>query len=121
MRIPFGTTGLELSRDVAGAEVLESAIGTLKAEGSEDDIVRQAMANPIGSVRLADLAKGKKTATIIVSDHTRPVPSKLILPPGCVVRQSSPREGASLSANGCNPLRPLRAKLLARIRNSSLR
>ena len=80
MRIPFGTTGLELSRDVTGAEVLESAIGTLKAEGSEDDIVKKAMANPIGSAKLSELAKGKKTATIIVSDHTRPVPSKHILP-----------------------------------------
>ena len=80
MRIPFGTTGLELSRDVAGAEVLESAIGTLKAEGSEDDIVKKAMANPIGSAKLSELAKGKKTATIIISDHTRPVPSKHILP-----------------------------------------
>lgn len=39
MRIPYGTTGLELDRDLTGAEVLESAIGTLKAEGSEDDIV----------------------------------------------------------------------------------
>ena len=80
MRIPFGTTGLELSRDVTGAEVLESAIGTLKAEDSEDDIVKKAMANPIGSAKLSELAKGKKTATIIVSDHTRPVPSKHILP-----------------------------------------
>lgn len=38
------------------------------------------MAAPMGSPRLAELAKGKKTATIIVSDHTRPVPSKHILP-----------------------------------------
>ena len=56
MRIPFGTTGLELSRDVTGAEVLESAIGTLKAESSEDDIVKKAMANPIGSAKLSELA-----------------------------------------------------------------
>lgn len=80
MRIPYGTTGLELHRDLTGAEILESAIGTLKAEGSEDDIVRKAMAEPIGSPSLRELAKGKKTCTIIVSDHTRPVPSKHILP-----------------------------------------
>ena len=80
MRIPYGTTGLELHRDVSNAEVLESAIGTLKAQGSEDDIVKAAMANPIGSPTLRQLAQGKKTATIIVSDHTRPVPSKHILP-----------------------------------------
>ena len=80
MRIPYGATGLELRRDLTGAEILESAIGTLKAQGSEDDIVAQAMANPIGSPSLAELAQGKKTCTIIVSDHTRPVPSKHILP-----------------------------------------
>ena len=80
MRIPYGTTGLELRRDLSGAEVLESGIGSLKAEGSEDDIVRRAMAQPIGSPRLAELARGKKTCTVIVSDHTRPVPSKHILP-----------------------------------------
>lgn len=80
MHIPYGTTGLELSRDVSGAEVLESAIGTLKAVGSEDDIVKKAMAEPIASSKLSELAKGKKTCTIIVSDHTRPVPSKHILP-----------------------------------------
>ena len=80
MHIPYGTTGLELRQDVSGAEILESAIGTLKAEGSEDDIVKRAMSAPIHSPRLSELAKGKKTATIIISDHTRPVPSKHILP-----------------------------------------
>lgn len=80
MHIPYGATGQELHRDVSGAEILESAIGTLKAEASEDELVKKAMETPIGSSRLAELAKGKKTATIIVSDHTRPVPSKHILP-----------------------------------------
>jgi nickel-dependent lactate racemase len=38
------------------------------------------MADPIGSPRLCELARGKKTAVIICSDHTRPVPSRQILP-----------------------------------------
>ena len=80
MRIPYGTTGTELRRDVSGAELLESQIGTLKAQGSEDERVQAARAAPIGSPRLSELARGKRTATIIVSDHTRPVPSKHILP-----------------------------------------
>lgn len=80
MLIPYGATSLELKRDVSGAEVLESAIGSLRAEGGEDELVRKAMANPIGSPRLSELARGKRTATIIISDHTRPVPSKHILP-----------------------------------------
>ena len=40
MRIPYGTTGLELSRDVSRAEVLESAIGALVAEGSGVESVK---------------------------------------------------------------------------------
>ena len=39
------------------------------------------MARPIGSRRLESLAIGKKNCTIIISDHTRPVPSRDILPP----------------------------------------
>lgn len=80
MKLPYGTTGIEWNYDLSRAEVLESGIGSLKAAGSEDDLVRRAMASPIGSPRLAALAKGKRTATIIISDHTRPVPSKHILP-----------------------------------------
>ena len=36
MRIPYGVTGAELHRDISGAEILESQIGTLKAEDSEE-------------------------------------------------------------------------------------
>ena len=42
--------------------------------------VAAALDNPIGSLKLEDLAKGKRTATLITSDHTRPVPSHLTLP-----------------------------------------
>ena len=44
------------------------------------ELVRQAMAAPIGTEPLSVLAKGKQRATLIISDHTRPVPSKDILP-----------------------------------------
>jgi len=42
--------------------------------------IRQAMDNPIGSPRLEELALGKKNAVVITSDHTRPVPSHLMMP-----------------------------------------
>ena len=42
--------------------------------------VTHALNHPIGSQRLDELAVGKKTATIITSDHTRPVPSHITLP-----------------------------------------
>ena len=38
------------------------------------------MENPIDSPRLYELAKGKEDCVIIISDHTRPVPSRDILP-----------------------------------------
>jgi len=36
--------------------------------------------NPIDSPRLSELAKDKKNIVLIASDHTRPVPSKIIVP-----------------------------------------
>ena len=37
--------------------------------------------SPTGSQPLSELAKGKKTACIVISDITRPVPNTLIVPP----------------------------------------
>lgn len=50
-------------------------------EYSQEDLVRHALDNPINSPRLGVLAKGKKNIVLIDSDHTRPVPSKIIVPP----------------------------------------
>lgn len=76
--IPFGKNFIEFDETVCN--VLSSSIGELKAEGSGLDIVRKAMEAPIDSPRLSALAKGKKSCVIIISDHTRPVPSRDILP-----------------------------------------
>ncbi|MEM8949675.1 MAG: nickel-dependent lactate racemase [Pseudomonadota bacterium] len=45
------------------------------------DAVREAMSNPIGSPPLVELARGKKTACILICDITRPVPNHLFLRP----------------------------------------
>ena len=42
--------------------------------------VEQALDAPIGSPRLEELAVGKRNAVIILSDHTRPVPSRILVP-----------------------------------------
>ncbi|MFT8727444.1 MAG: nickel-dependent lactate racemase [Liquorilactobacillus ghanensis] len=47
---------------------------------SGKEIVEQSLDNPIGSPKLEDLAKGKRNIVIISSDHTRPVPSRIITP-----------------------------------------
>lgn len=76
--IPYGKNFIEF--DEIGCDVLSSSIAELKAEGSGQDIVRKAMEAPIDSPRLCELARGKKNCVIIISDHTRPVPSRDILP-----------------------------------------
>jgi len=42
--------------------------------------VCRALDEPIASLPLEELARGKKNAVIITSDHTRPVPSRIIMP-----------------------------------------
>ena len=79
-RILYGKGAIEFDEARYGADVIVSRIGELKAEGGGREIVRKAIENPIGSPRLCELAKGKKSCVIIISDHTRPVPSKDILP-----------------------------------------
>jgi len=62
------------------AGVLLSKAHEFVAQKSEAELVRDALANPINSPRLGELAKGKKNIVIISSDHTRPVPSHVIMP-----------------------------------------
>lgn len=42
--------------------------------------IRRAFANPIGSERISQLAKGKKSAVVVVDDLSRPTPAWRILP-----------------------------------------
>lgn len=79
--LPFGKEKIKLElpeEQVAG--VLVSHAHEYKAPKSEAELVADALANPIGSPKLSDLAKGKKNCVIISSDHTRPVPSHIIMP-----------------------------------------
>ena len=77
--IPYGKE--HLTCPIAPDGLLVSRIDSLKSESSGLELVEKALAAPIGSKSLRELAEGKKTCTIIISDHTRPVPSKDILPP----------------------------------------
>jgi lactate racemase len=67
LEMPAGVTVLEMKP----LEALPDAAGA----------VREALANPIDSPPLGELAKGRKSACIVVSDITRPVPNQIILPP----------------------------------------
>ena len=71
------TMDLEVPDDTP---VLTSRVDQLKSDRNGLEIVKEAMDHPIDSPHLYELAKGKPDAVIIISDHTRPVPSKDILP-----------------------------------------
>ena len=87
--IPYGKTHIQC--DLTPMGLLTSRVDQLKSEKAGAELVREAMANPIGSRKLSELAAGKKTCTVIISDHTRPVPSRDILPPMLeALRQGNP-------------------------------
>lgn len=77
--IPFGFNEITVEHDCIKA-VYDSRIEELGRTKSEDEIVLEAMRHPIMSKTLSELAQGKKKTTIIISDHTRPVPSRHIIP-----------------------------------------
>lgn len=81
VKLPYdkGTMTLNLDeKNLAG--VLEGRQSSAKPAKSEAQLVEDSMDNPIASPKLEELAKGKKDIVIISSDHTRPVPSKIIMP-----------------------------------------
>ena len=84
--------------------VLESSINSFVPESSPEELVKNAIENPIGSAKLCELAKGKEKIVIIASDHTRPVPSKLIIPPMLdEIRSVNPLADITiLIATGCH-------------------
>ena len=69
---------------VSRVDELAGGSGAGNAEPADENrgaaIVRAAMEHPIGSPRLRELAAGRPDCVIIISDHTRPVPSRDILP-----------------------------------------
>ena len=60
--------------------VLASKVEDYQPGMSQEEILETSLDHAIGSPKLEELAKGKKNIVIISSDHTRPVPSKIITP-----------------------------------------
>lgn len=100
-RIPYGTDYLPLEEEFTSAQLLIPHL--VQQEKTGEALVSEAMENPYGP-SLRELAAGKKNAVILISDHTRPVPSRLILPPMLAqLRQASPGiQITLLVATGCH-------------------
>ena len=79
LSIPYSKNGI--SAEVPEKNLLGVYTAQLPpaAENQAEEVIR-ALDDPIGSEPLEKIAAGKKSAVIIASDHTRPVPSKFIIP-----------------------------------------
>jgi nickel-dependent lactate racemase len=80
IRLDYGRTGLEATLPddrVVGPLAIRPAPPLADPEA----VLAAALANPIASPPLAQLARGRRNACILVCDVTRPVPNRLLLPP----------------------------------------
>ena len=79
--LDYGRTGLAVTlpddRLIAPPLTIKDAPPLPDPERALEDALR----TPTGTRPLADLARGKTSACVVVCDITRPVPNKLILPP----------------------------------------
>ena len=81
MILPYGKEKIEVQiEDVHLAGVLRSGIHGYRPAKSAVELVRESIEHPIGAPRLRELAAGKRKITVIASDHTRPVPSRITIP-----------------------------------------
>ena len=80
VKLDYGRTGLDV-------EIPErNLVGPLQIRQAEplalpEQAILDALTKPIGTPPLGDVAKGRKSACILICDFTRPVPNKLLLPP----------------------------------------
>ena len=102
IQFPYGKTHLEYDFEVVN--VLTSSIESYDPGKSAQALVEEAMHAPVDSACLQELAKDKENVVIIASDHTRPVPSKVILPPMLLaIREGNPNADITiLVATGCH-------------------
>ncbi len=103
--IPYGRTRLTAEiPDSRIRGVLCSHLESYTPAMGETELVEAALAAPIGSPSLDALATGNKNIVLIASDHTRPVPSKVLVPPMlAAIRRGSPDAKITiLIATGCH-------------------
>ena len=103
IHLPFGRNGI--CAEIPDANLTGVYRSALPPPADDPDAeVERAMAHPFASPPLEELARGRKNAVIIASDHTRPVPSRHIIPAMlAALRRGNPAlEITILIATGCH-------------------
>ena len=88
INLDYGREGLVCTVPDANLEAVLS-LKPAPALPDPERAVRAALAAPIGRPALAELARGRGSACVVVSDITRPVPNRIILPPVLDALQSA--------------------------------
>ena len=105
IQFPYGkeTLSIDIPQERLSA-VLTSEMHDYKPELSQEELVFQALEHPIGTPKLSVMAEGKKKVVVIASDHTRPVPSKIIMPQMLAeIRKGNPDADITiLISTGCH-------------------
>jgi nickel-dependent lactate racemase len=76
VNLPYGKGCIEVTVPDGSAVVYPRQLPPVPDVGAE---IRRAMAAPIGSPPLRDLASGKRDAAVVINDLTRPAPSREML------------------------------------------
>ncbi len=79
VRLDYGRSGLEV--ELPDRNVLK-CLGYRPAQPLEDpeQVITERLTQPVGSIPLADLARGRDNACVVICDITRPVPNAVVLP-----------------------------------------
>lgn len=80
IRLAYGKDGLNVcvpDENLAGI-IHMNPVAPVEAP---ETAIRAALKNPIGGAPLSEIAKGRRSAVVVISDITRPVPNKILLPP----------------------------------------
>ena len=98
LTLDYGKTGLSVT--LPHDRLVAPPLAIRPADPLPDSLaaLEAALASPTGTKPLAELAKGKKTACVVVCDITRPVPNKMILPPVLRTLEAAgvPRDGITI-------------------------
>lgn len=84
--------------------ILHSRLEDYIPEMREEALVEFSLEHPIGTPKLRDMVCGKEKIVILASDHTRPVPSRVIIPRMLrEIRMGNPQADITiLIATGCH-------------------
>jgi lactate racemase len=104
LNIPYGKGDLPLAVDSDRIAAVLQPPAVASSGTTEQEIITAVLRNPHESPRLIELARKANRATIITSDHTRPVPSRITMPLLLAeLRAGNPRmQICILVATGCH-------------------